>query len=214
MRLVGLTGGIGSGKSTVSDQLRDNGAVVIDADAIVRELQRPGEPVFAAMVERWGKDVVADDGTLDRAAVAAIVFDATDELKALEAIVHPVLRTEIKRRIAEQRPTENVVVLDMALLTEKANPYEVTEIIVVDLAPETAADRLVRFRGFSADDAAKRIAAQTSREERLALATHVIDNNGNLEELKEQVDNLWQKLTQPQRDSNHTATGSRRRPTP
>ncbi len=214
MRLVGLTGGIGSGKSTVSDQLRDNGAVVIDADAIVRELQRPGEPVFAAMVERWGKDVVADDGTLDRAAVAAIVFDATDELKALEAIVHPVLRTEIKRRIAEQRPTENVVVLDMALLTEKANPYEVTEIIVVDLAPETAADRLVRFRGFSADDAAKRIAAQTSREERLALATHVIDNNGNLEELKEQVDNLWQKLTQPRRDSNHTATGSRRRPTP
>ena len=201
MRLVGLTGGIGSGKSTVSDQLKENGAVIIDADTIVRELQRPGEPVFSAMVERWGTDVVADDGTLDRAAVAAIVFDNTEELKALEAIVHPVLRTEIKRRIAEQRPTGNVVVLDMALLTEKANPYDVTEIVVVDLAPETAADRLVRFRGFSADDAAKRIAAQTSREERLALATHVIDNNGNLEELKEQVDALWQKLTQ--RGVNH-----------
>ncbi len=201
MRLVGLTGGIGSGKSTVSDQLQDNGAVIIDADAIVRELQQPGEPVFTAMVERWGKDVVAHDATLNRAAVAAIVFNDADELKALEAIVHPVLRTEIKRRIAEQRSTENVVVLDMALLTEKANPYDVSEIIVVDLAPHTAAERLVRFRGFSADDAAKRIAAQTSREERLALATHVIDNNGNLTALKEQVDALWQNLTQPQNDA-------------
>ncbi|NNF54445.1 MAG: dephospho-CoA kinase [Acidimicrobiales bacterium] len=194
MRLVGLTGGIGSGKSTVSEQLRDNGAVVIDADAIVRELQRPGEPVFAAMVQRWGRDVVAEDGTLDRAAVAAIVFNDKDELKALESIVHPVLRTEIERRIAEQRSTENVVVLDMALLTEKANPYEVTEIIVVDLAPETAVDRLVRFRGFSEDDAAKRIAAQANREERLAVATHVIDNNGDLTALKQQVDALWQRL--------------------
>ncbi len=197
MRLVGLTGGIGSGKSTVSTRLGAAGAVVIDADAVVRELQEPGQPVFDAMVERWGDTIVQDDGALDRAAVASIVFSDRDELKALEAIVHPVLQLEIKARIEAQRSTDNVVILDMALLTEKQNPYGVTEIIVVDLSPEVQVERLVQFRNFDPDDANKRIAAQASREERLALASHVLDNSGSVEDLNAQIDALWLKLTTP-----------------
>ena len=195
MRIVGLTGGIGSGKSTVSARLADLGAVVIDADAVVKELQQPHMPVFDSMVERWGSSIVRDDGSLDRAAVAAIVFSDKTELNALEAIVHPVLQTEIKARIAAQADTDNLVVLDMALLAEKANPYGVSEIIVVDLSPEAQVDRLVRFRNFTPDDAEKRIAAQAHRDDRLALADHVIDNSGSVEQLYVQVDQLWEHLT-------------------
>ncbi len=194
MRLIGLTGGIGSGKSTVSSRFAERGAVVIDADAVVRELQEPDQPVFQAMVERWGEKIVTDEGTLDRAAVAGIVFSEPDELKALEAIVHPVLKAEIKGRIAERSGTDAVVILDMALLAEKSNPYGVKEIIVVDLTPSEQVRRLVAFRGFSADDARNRIAAQVSREERLALADHVIDNSGDLDSLAAQVDQLWETL--------------------
>ncbi len=191
MRVVGLTGGIGSGKSTVSSRLGELGAVVVDADAVVRELQEPGMPVFDAMVDKWGSSIVQSDGRLDRAAVAGIVFSDPDELRALEAIVHPVLQTEIKARIAAQSDTEKTVILDMALLAEKNNPYGVTEIIVVDLAPAEQVDRLVRYRNFSTDDAEKRIAAQATREDRLALADFVIDNSGTLAQLHEQVDDLW-----------------------
>jgi dephospho-CoA kinase len=194
VRLIGLTGGIGSGKSTVSSRFAERGAVVIDADAVVRELQEPDQPVFQAMVERWGEKIVTDEGTLDRAAVAGIVFSEPDELKALEAIVHPVLKAEIKGRIAERSGTDAVVILDMALLAEKSNPYGVKEIIVVDLTPSEQVRRLVAFRGFSADDARNRIAAQVSREERLALADHVIDNSGDLDSLAAQVDQLWETL--------------------
>ena len=195
MRVVGLTGGIGSGKSTVSSRLSELGAVVIDADAVVKDLQEPGMPVFRAMVERWGSSIVAPDQSLDRAAVAGIVFSDKAELKALEAIVHPVLQTEIKAQIAAQSDTDNLVILDMALLAEKDNPYGVKEIIVVDLSPTAQVNRLVKFRNFSADDAEKRIAAQASRDTRLALADHVIDNSGPLEDLYSQVDDLWKKLS-------------------
>ncbi len=122
------------------------------------------------------------------------MFSEADELKALEAIVHPVLQTEIKRRIASLSDTDAVVVLDMALLAEKDNPYGVREVIVVDLSPSEQVRRLVEFRGFSADDAQNRIAAQTSRQERLAIADHVIDNSGDLESLQTQVDQLWDTL--------------------
>ena len=178
----------------MSHQLGEQGAVIIDADAIVRELQEPDQPVFDAMVERFGPAIVADDGSLNRGAVAGIVFADAADLKALEAIVHPVLRSEIKRRIAAEAGGDNVVVLDMALLAETDNPYGVTEIIVVDLAPETAVDRLMKFRGFSAADAERRIAAQATRAQRLALATHIIDNNGDLNALAQQVDTLWERL--------------------
>ncbi len=195
MRVVGLTGGIGSGKSTVSTRLAHLGAVVIDADAVVKELQEPQMPVFDAMIERWGPSIVTPGGSLDRAAVAGIVFSDKAELKALEAIVHPALQTEIKGRIAAQTDSDNLVILDMALLAEKDNPYGVKEIIVVDLSPAAQVDRLVRFRNFSAGDAERRIAAQASRSERLALADHVIDNTGSLEDLHNQVDELWKKLS-------------------
>lgn len=191
MRLVGLTGGIGSGKSTVSAYLAQKGAVVIDADAIVKELQQPGQPVFIQMVQKWGQDIVQSDGSLDRAAVAGIVFSDPSELGALEAIVHPVLQTEIKQRIESHRDTDNVVILDMALLAEKKNPYGVTEIIVVDLSPAEQIDRLVRYRNFSAEDAQNRIAAQATRQERLDLADHVVDNSGSLEDLEHHVERLW-----------------------
>jgi dephospho-CoA kinase len=193
--LVGLTGGIGSGKSTVSSQLEGLGAIVVDADAVVRELQEPGQPVFDAMVDRWGAKIVTDDGTLDRAAVARIVFSDPDELRALESIVHPVLRAELKRRITALSETDEVVILDMALIAEKDNPYGVDEIIVVDLAPAEQIRRLVAFRGFSADDAERRIAAQASRDQRLAIADHVIDNSGDLVALADQVNRLWETLT-------------------
>ena len=192
--MIGLTGGIGSGKSTVSAQLEELGAHVIDADAVVRELQQPGQPVFDAMVERWGPGIVTDDGTLDRAAVAGIVFSDAEELRALESIVHPVLQAEIKRRIAARSDSDDVVVLDMALIAEKDNPYGVNEIIVVDLAPGEQIRRLVEYRGFSAEDAQNRIAAQASRDDRLAIADHVIDNSGDIGALTTQVDRLWKHL--------------------
>ncbi|MFM8482754.1 MAG: dephospho-CoA kinase, partial [Actinomycetota bacterium] len=122
MILVGLTGGIGSGKSTVSSMLADKGAVVIDADAIVREVQEPGSPVISRLAETFGDSVVTEDGALDRQALAQIVFTDPDALKKLNAIVHPAVGAEMNRRIVEQRSTTNVVVLDIPLLTE--NPRE------------------------------------------------------------------------------------------
>lgn len=195
MRLVGLTGGIGSGKSTVSSLLAERGAVVIDADGIVRELQEPGQPVLAAMVERWGSSILLPDGSLDRKAVAGIVFADADELKALEAIVHPVLRDEIQRRIEAQRDTDHVVVLDMALIAEKDNPYGAAEIIVVDLPHEIAVHRLVTDRGYDETDARQRIDAQVPRERRLAIADHVIDNSRDLDDLRRRVQDLWERLS-------------------
>lgn len=191
---MGLTGGIGSGKSTVSSQLEALGAVVIDADAVVRELQEPGQPVFELMVQHWGEEIVRDDGTLDRAAVADIVFSDSDELAALEAIVHPVLQREIKQRIAGRADSDDIVILDMALIAEKDNPYGVNEIIVVDLSPAEQVRRLVAYRGFTAEDAEKRIAAQASQDARLSIADHVIDNSGDLDALATQVSQLWEQL--------------------
>ena len=162
MRLVGLTGGIGSGKSTVSSLLAERGAVIIDADAVVRELQEPGQPVFEAMVARWGRGIVLADEKAGPGWVASIVFDDADELDSWK----PSCTRRFDPRCNEGSPNSarpNVVVLDMALLTEKENPYDATEIIVVDLAPDAAVDRLVRLRGFSVEDAERRIAAQTSR---------------------------------------------------
>jgi dephospho-CoA kinase len=188
--LVGLTGGIGSGKSTVSSMLAERGAVVVDADAITRQLQRPGEPVFDAMVERFGPGIVAADGTLDRPAVAAIVFTDEQARKDLEAIVHPAVGVEMVRRMEEARGTDKVVVYDVPLLVESGKTGY-GAVVVVDVDPEVAVDRLVAHRGFSADDARNRIANQVSREERRAVADRVVDNSGTLEELRAQVDELW-----------------------
>lgn len=194
---LGLTGGIGSGKSTVAQLLVDKGAVLIDADQIVRDLQKPGAQVFLAMVERWGDDIVAEDGTLDRAAVANIVFSDEAELTAINEIVHPSVATEIARMLKELADTDHVVINDIPLLVRKDGESDRPEykrlqgIIVVDVPTETAVDRLVEFRGFDRDDAESRVASQATREQRKALADFVVDNSGPVDGLRPQIDACW-----------------------
>ena len=194
---IGLTGGIGSGKSTVADLLVERGAVLIDADRIVRDLQAPGGSVFAAMVERWGDGIVADDGTLDRAAVAEIVFNDGDELKALNDIVHPAVGEEIKAEREAVEGTDAIVVFDIPLLvradgtSDKERYANLAGIIVVDVDADLAVARLVAFRGFDEDDARSRIANQATREARRAVADVVIDNSGSLDDLEPQIDAAW-----------------------
>lgn len=190
MLLIGLTGGIGSGKSTVSSALAARGAVVIDADAITRELQEPGRPVLAAMVERFGAGIVQTDGTLDRQAVADIVFNDAEALADLNAIVHPAVGAEIAARLEHEAGTDHVVILDVPLLVESGRG-DLAGLIVVDLDPEVAVRRLVEHRGFREDDARARIARQASREERLAKADVVVDNSGTVDDLQPEIDRVW-----------------------
>ena len=188
---MGLTGGIGSGKSTVGVLLREKGATLVDADAVVRELQEPGMPVFDAMVERFGPDVVAADGTLDRQVVADIVFNDPQALVDLNAIVHPAVGAEIVRRIAAHEGTDDVVIADIPLLAEGKSQIGMSGVIVVDAPVETQVERLVRFRGFPESDARARIAKQATREDRLAKADLVVDNSGTPEDLAPQIDRAW-----------------------
>ena len=193
MILVGLTGGIGSGKSTVSSMLAARGAEIIDADVITRDLQQPGSPVVMAIAERFGDEVLDADHGLLRARVAEIVFADAEALRALNAIVHPAVGAEINRRIRLMASTNKVVVLDIPLLTE--NPRsELQGKIVVDLPPEIQVERLVRHRGFTEDDARARITRQAGRDERLKGADFVIDNSGAVEDLDRQVSLLWDWL--------------------
>ena len=191
MLLVGLTGGIGAGKSTVSLGLAERGAVVVDADAIVRELQQPGTQVFKEMEERFGPGILDESGQLDRAAVADLVFTDATALADLGAIVHPRVHEEIARRIEEQSTTDSVVILDVPLLVE-SGWEDLRGTIVVDLDPEVAIARLIEFRGFSEQDARNRIAKQASRSDRLARADFVIDNHGQPHELDDQIALAWQ----------------------
>ncbi len=191
MLLIGLTGGIGAGKSSVSAALARHGAVIVDADAIVRELQQPGTVVFQEMVDRFGPGIVGPEGGLDRAAVASVVFTDPEALADLGAIVHPRVHSEIERRVAEQADTDNVVVLDIPLLAESGWPG-LAATIVVDLDPEVAVERLVRHRGFTEEDARNRIARQAGRDERLARADLVIDNHGEPHQLEAEVDRAWE----------------------
>ncbi len=208
---IGLTGGIGSGKSTVAGLLVDRGATLLDADAIVRELQQPGTPVFVAMVARWGDEVVTADGTLDRAAVAARAFSDPDELAALNAIVHPAVGDEMTRRRQDLAKTDDTVVLDIPLLVESG--YEgLGGVIVVDVDPQVALARLVASRGLTVEDAGNRIAHQASREERLARADLVVDNGGSLDDLLHEVDRAWAwiaTLDRPPRGHEVDRIGSR-----
>lgn len=197
MLLVGLTGGIGAGKSTVSVLLAEYGAVIVDADQIARDLQAPGSPVLDRMAERFGEHIIRDDGSLDRAAVADIVFGDSDEAKQalvdLNGIVHPAMQHEIQRQIAAQADTDRIVVLDFPLLGE--NPRDdIAATIVVDVPVDVAVERLVEFRDMDEDDARKRVASQIGRDERLARATHVVDNSGDLDQLRAEVDGLWAAL--------------------
>jgi len=190
MILVGLTGGIGSGKSTVSEMLSARGAIIIDADRITRELQQPGTPVMAEIAEKFGNEVVEPDGSLNRPALAARVFGDPDALKTLNAIVHPAVGREMVARLEAQRETDNVVVLDIPLLVE--NPRSgLCGTIVVDLPTDVAVDRLVAHRGMDRADAEARISRQASREQRIAIADRIIDNSGDLASLAAAVDDVW-----------------------
>lgn len=195
MFVIGLTGGIGSGKSAVSARLAARGAVVVDADAITRELQEPGQPVLAAMVERFGPEILRADGTLDRQGVADIVFTDPAALADLGAIVHPAVGEEIARRLEEEASTDHVVVLDVPLLVESGRS-DLAALLVVDVDPELAIRRLVEHRGFSEADARARMARQVSRADRLARADLVIDNSGSLTDLDAAVDRAWSWIQQ------------------
>jgi dephospho-CoA kinase len=190
VRLIGLTGGIGSGKSTVSAMLAARGAVIIDADAITRELQEPGQPVLEAMVERFGAAILDAEGRLDRQKVASIVFADEEARRDLEQIVHPAVGAEMVRRLEELRDTDAVVVYDVPLLAETGRSG-LAAVIVVDVDPEVAVQRLVRDRNMDEKDVRARIANQASREDRIAIADLIVANSGTLEDLRNRVDEVW-----------------------
>ncbi len=194
MVVVGLTGGIGSGKSTVARLLAERGTVVIDSDVIAREAVAPGGRAHDAVVERFGPAVVDADGTVDRPALAAIVFGDEEARRDLNRIVHPAVGEEVLRRVAAVAAAdpEAVVVLDIPLLAEVGRDrYPLAGVIVVDLPVEQAVARLVLDRGFAEEDARSRVAAQASREERRAMADVVIDNSSDLDHLRSEVDRAW-----------------------
>ncbi|MFF7413053.1 dephospho-CoA kinase [Streptomyces lydicus] len=190
---VGLTGGIGAGKSEVSRLLASYGAVVVDADKIAREVVEPGTPGLAAVVEEFGENVLTPDGTLDRPKLGGIVFNDPEKLKALNAIVHPLVGARSAELEASAGP-DAVVVHDVPLLTENGLAPLYDTVVVVDAAPQTQLDRLVRLRGMAEDEAKSRMAAQATREQRLAIADLVIDNDGPLEALEPQVRAVWERL--------------------
>ncbi len=190
MILIGLTGGIGSGKSEVSRLLVARGAEIIDADLIVRELQQPGAEVYNKMVEIFGGEIIASDKSLDRAAIAAKVFSDENLLKTLNDLIHPIVRRVMNERVESFRKTDKVVVLDIPLLVE--NPREGLDgVLVVDLEIEIAVARLVDQRNMKLEDARARVAKQATREQRLAIANHVIDNSGDRDSLAKKVDAAW-----------------------
>lgn len=195
MLKVGLTGGIGAGKSEVSRLLASYGAVLIDADVIAREVVEPGTAGLAAVVAEFGADILREDGALDRPRLGGIVFGDPARLRALNAIVHPLVRDR-SGELEAAAGTESVVVHDVPLLAENglAPLYDI--VIVVDASPRTQLDRLVRLRGMSEDDARARMSAQANREDRLAAADFVIDNDGPLEALEPQVRKVWDTLVE------------------
>jgi dephospho-CoA kinase len=197
MLLVGLTGGIGSGKSTVAAMLEARGAAVIDADGISRQILEPGGLAFQPVVERFGAQVVAADGRIDRAALAAVAFGDPAALADLNGLTHPAIGQVMAERMTELAATSPVVVLDIPLLNiATKDRFQFGAVIVVDTPEDVAVERLVGQRAFTEADARARVAAQISREERRALADLVIDNAGDRAALEADVDRAWAWLSE------------------
>jgi dephospho-CoA kinase len=192
---VGLTGGIGSGKSTVADLLVEKGAVLIDADRIAREVVAPDGPAFQPLVDRFGTGILTPEGTLDRSALATLVFPDPEALKALNAITHPAIGAVMTERRAAAEETDDVVVFDVPLMKpEHRELLGLALVIVVDCPTDVALTRLVEKRGFTRADAEARMAAQPSRAERCEGADFVIDNGSDLARLRAEVDQVWTAL--------------------
>lgn len=196
MPLIALTGGIAAGKSTVAERLAELGAVIVDADQVVRDVQGPGSPVLQRIVAEFGDGILSADGSLNRAALGSLVFGHPDRLAALNAIVHPAVREESARRFGQafSADADAVVVYDVPLLVE-ARVDDPWELIVVAHAPAEVRERRLReLRGMSAQEAASRIASQVPDEARLGIADVVIDTAGTLAQTRDQVDVLWEAL--------------------
>jgi dephospho-CoA kinase len=192
---IGLTGGIGSGKSSVSALLAERGARVVDADVLAREVVEPGTPGLAAIAEAFGPGVLTPDGALDRPALAAVVFADPDARRTLDGIVHPLVRARAIELITAM-PADAVVVQDIPLLVETGQAPSFDLVLVVEAGLETRVARLVG-RGVSEQDARARIAAQATDAERRAVADVVLDNNGTLQDLAAQVDRFWAEHVEP-----------------
>jgi len=195
---VGLTGGIASGKSTVAGMLVELGAVLIDGDALAREVVARGTPGLAQVVAEFGEGLLTSEGDLDRPALGRIVFADEAARRRLEAITHPLI-FERYAELEAAAPPGALVVHDIPLLAESGRADTFDAVLVVDVPHEVQVDRMVRDRGWSREEAEARIAAQASREDRLAIATHVIDNTGTLEELRARVEEVYAELTGPGR---------------
>jgi dephospho-CoA kinase len=193
MKRVGLTGGVASGKSTVSAILDELGAVIIDADALAREVVAAGTDGLREVVEAFGRDVLTEDGELDRPAMGTIVFADPEKRRVLEGIIHPRVR-ERGAEIEASAGSDDVVVHDIPLLAETGQAEGFDAVIVVDVPTEMQVERMVELRGMTREDAEARVAAQAARQERLKIATHVVDNTGTVEDLRRRVTEVYREL--------------------
>ncbi len=191
---VGLTGGIGSGKSTVARMFAERGAVIVDADQIARDIVEPGGLALQALVAEFGSGILQPNGTLSRGELARIAFSDPDATARLNAIMHPLIRAESERQLSAQ-PDSTIVVYDMPLLVESGQDAVVDVVVVVDVPEEIQLDRAIDLRGLDEEDVRRRMSLQASREERLAAADFVIDNSSDLVLTALQVDDVWDRIS-------------------
>jgi len=197
MQLIGLTGGIASGKSAVASRLAERGAIVVDADALAREVVEPGSPALAQIAKKFGPKVIAADGSLNRAALGALIFPSPKKRAALNAITHPAVaaRSHELFAAAAAADPDAIVIYDVPLLVDAGRADEFDMIVVVNASTATRVSRMIEHRGMTRDEALHRINSQATDTERLAIADVVIDANGTLEETLQQADALWEKLS-------------------